>query len=167
MKKRILIALVGVLALGTALPAQDRVSTRTTKVGKQTTTTFTTVTSPASLTKEEILKLLGKAQAPDNKAPDGKVPPVEGKRQIGDAWAKGVVLEAHDWLCGRCFTDETGRRWCLVYGVPYSEKPPLVSGWIIQPENNVLHFFTVNGRLYRLTAPGVVPGVPAVVLPRP
>src|SRR3954447_26305227 len=96
MKTRILLTLFGVAALATAVAAQDRVVTRTTKVGKGTVTTFETVRPPAGL--PPILK--GDKVKPD---PDKKV-------DLGTAWAKAVVLDARDWVCGRCFTDEFGRR---------------------------------------------------------
>ena len=56
-----------------------------------------------------------------------QAPPVLGKQAFGKATATGVVLPARDWRCGRYFTDDLGRRWVLVYGLPYTEKPEAIS----------------------------------------
>ena len=43
-------------------------------------------------------------------------------RGVGPAM---VTLCASDWQCGRCFSDERARRWCLAEGAPVAEKPAL------------------------------------------
>ncbi len=60
-----------------------------------------------------------------------------------------VTLCATDWTCGRNFTDERGRRWCLVDGLPIAEKPALLSGWIMQGDSGNLFFLDEGGSLYR------------------
>jgi hypothetical protein len=141
MKVRILLTVAGVLALATTAATGERTVMKTVKKGKQSITTLDTIKPP-----------------PDLKVGEGvKPPPVEGKQEFGSAWARGVVLDAKDWLCGRCFTDEFGRRWCLVYGAPFAEKPGAVSGWLLHPVDGGLHFYSTNGRLYRHTNPGAVP----------
>ena len=60
-----------------------------------------------------------------------------------------VTLCASDWQCGRCFSDERGRRWCLAEGSPVSEKPALMKGWIMQGESGQIFFLHESGSLYR------------------
>src|SRR5947209_3446906 len=73
----------------------------------------------------------------------------------------GVVLDAKDWVCGRCFTDGDGRRWCLIGGPPLSEKPAKVPGWIPKPKEGILYFLTPGGSMFTLCPPrGVGPLVP-------
>src|SRR5258708_233858 len=99
MRTHRVLALAGLLVLGTALTAKERVVTGTTKIGKQVITTIETLKPPPTLGKEAFSKMVG----PPVMAAFGP-PPVQGKDQIGNAWAKGVCLEARDWYCGRCFT---------------------------------------------------------------
>ncbi len=80
-------------------------------------------------------------------------PPVTGKSAFGPATAKGVVLAARDWKCGRSFTDDQGRHWNLVHGVSYTKNPQGVSGWLVQPENQPLEFLSTSGRLFRQAPP--------------
>jgi hypothetical protein len=158
MKMRILLALAGVAVLSLAVAADDRVVTKTTKVGKQSITTFETLKPPSGPP-----PLFGKGDKVKPDPDKDKVQP-----DFGNAWAKAVVLDAKNWQCGRYFTDEEGRRWVLVYGAPYADKPGGLSGWLLQPENARLHFFTTTGRLFRICIPVVQPvpvnAEPAVVL---
>jgi hypothetical protein len=77
--------------------------------------------------------------------------------------AKGVVLTATSWTCGRRFTDERGRTWALAFGPPLADKPPKVSGWLIRSLDGRLFFFTVTGSMY-VPAAAVV-GVHGAAMP--
>ncbi|MGF1581046.1 MAG: hypothetical protein ACFCD0_16905 [Gemmataceae bacterium] len=83
-------------------------------------------------------------QPKDTKAPSVKQ---EGKLKPGEA--KGTKLKSKDWVCGRCFTDEEGRRWRLTSGLPHNEKPADLPGWLIRDKNGRLSFMTNKGSLYR------------------
>ncbi len=78
--------------------------------------------------------------------------------------AKPAKLNAKDWVCGRCFTDGSGRRWCLASGSPHSKKPAVLPGWLMRDKSGRLSFMTTNGSLYR-PYPGV--GVPVPRVPAP
>jgi hypothetical protein len=60
-----------------------------------------------------------------------------------------VTLCASEWSCGRCFTDELGRRWCLAQGGPVVEKPAFMKGWLMKGEGGLVFFLHESGSLYR------------------
>ena len=76
---------------------------------------------------------------------DEKIDRVEA-RGVGPAM---VTLCASDWQCGRCFSDERDRRWCLAEGTPVSEKPALMKGWVMRGESGQIFFLHEGGSLYR------------------
>jgi hypothetical protein len=69
-----------------------------------------------------------------------------------DAALAEVTLRASDWTCGRCFSDERGRRWCLVDGAPIVEKPALLKGLLLQGESGQSFFLHDSGSLYLRTS---------------
>jgi len=81
---------------------------------------------------------------------DIKVEKIAGKvvdvREMGPAC---VTLCASEWTCGRCFTDERGRRWCLTSGSPVVEKPAIMKGWVIQGDLGQIFFLHESGAIYR------------------
>ena len=107
---------------------------------------------------------LGRAQAPriyaqDQKFGCGRITTIEKLTPMnkpaapkeGDA-ADGRptdTLRPTNWTCGRCFTDELARRWCLVQGCPPADKPALLKGWIMQGDLGNLFFLDEGGNLYR------------------
>jgi hypothetical protein len=122
--KRTTYLTLALLVTSVTVQAQDRFVIQTVKCGNQVITTIDKVTPPV------VLPGPGAAALPP------------------EASATPVVLQARDWLCGRCFTDELARRWCLAYGPPLAAKPGNVSGWLLRPTNGRLYFFTASGSLF-------------------
>ena len=89
-----------------------------------------------------------------------KLTPVNNSGKPDAALAE-VTLRASDWACGRCFSDERRRRWCLVDGAPILETPALMKGLLLQGESGESFFLHENGSLYlrteELPAPRRVP----------
>jgi hypothetical protein len=71
--------------------------------------------------------------------------------KVGDAGDDRpmVALKVADWQEGRQFTDETGRRWCLVDGCPAAERPAAMKGWIMQGDSGDFFFLDESGALFR------------------
>jgi hypothetical protein len=66
---------------------------------------------------------------------------------------EAVCLTALDWQCGRYFTDELGRRWYLIDGLPWSEKPATVSGTLVRSLTGRVLLITDSGRIYATRLP--------------
>jgi hypothetical protein len=78
-----------------------------------------------------------------------RVPAGEQKPgEPGAAPADALTMEATNWRCGRAFTDGEQKRWYLVQGEPYSEKPLQVKGQVVKAESGKLYFKTEGGRVY-------------------
>jgi hypothetical protein len=80
--------------------------------------------------------------------PAPPAPSVVVHKDMGGPPASGVVLTACDWRCGRCFTDDCGRRWCQVCGCPVCPQPELLKGWLLPADCGRLYFLSTCGRLY-------------------
>jgi hypothetical protein len=115
---------LALLVTSGTVQAQERIVIHCQKCGNQVITTIDRVTPPV------VLPGPGAAALPP------------------EASATPVLLQARDWQCGRCFTDELDRRWCLAYGPPLATKPGNVSGWLLRPTNQRLYFFTASGSLF-------------------
>src|SRR5712691_9859739 len=105
--KAAMLLAAAVLHIPGIVQAQDRYIIREQKMGSQKTTTIQRVTPP----------------------------PIRGQAEMDGVTATSVVLTARDWRGGRCFTDELGRRWCLVFGVALDNQPEQLAGWIIRTED--------------------------------
>ena len=75
-------------------------------------------------------------------------PPVKGQPEAGAPSATSLVLKANNWLCGREFTDEKGRRWKMTSGAPYDFRPTALSGWHLVTVDGKNCFFTTTGKLF-------------------
>jgi hypothetical protein len=65
-----------------------------------------------------------------------------------------LTLDATDWYCGRCFTDDCGRRWCLLKGCALPDKLPHMRGWLLESDGKKLYFVHEGGNIYtRLVVP--------------
>jgi hypothetical protein len=116
-------------AIGVAAPPDVVIQDK--KIGKQRITTLEPVapaTAPAAAR--------GPAELAD---PPALLKPAE---------PEACTLMAQDWKCGRCFTDELTRRWCLISGPAYSLKPPEVKGWLVKGEDGRAVFVTEGARVY-------------------
>jgi hypothetical protein len=75
---------------------------------------------------------------------------------VPDTAPTTVSLCASEWTCGRCFTDELGRRWCLAQGGPVVEKPPIMKGWLMKGETGLVFFLHESGSLYRRSGDRII-----------
>ncbi len=78
-------------------------------------------------------------------------PPVkEGKAvKAVKATSTAFTLKAKDWRGGRFFSDDSDRRWCLVYGSALDKGPAEVRGWVIRTVADRLLFVTEAGAVFR------------------
>jgi hypothetical protein len=64
-----------------------------------------------------------------------------------------ITLDTREWGDGRYFTDDSGRRWCLVKGCPLPEKLPKMRGWLLESDGKKLYSLHETGNLYRQMVP--------------
>ncbi|NBO92523.1 MAG: hypothetical protein EBV06_09485 [Planctomycetia bacterium] len=84
----------------------------------------------------------GKAGAPVAAPP--KLPLLKSEPPVEE------VLCVCRWQSGRFLEDSHGRRWILVYGGADWSHPEHLAGWMLPSTAEAPHFFSRNGRLYRL-----------------
>jgi hypothetical protein len=93
---------------------------------------------------------LGGSKLQNDNGDDIKVEKVGDKvLDVRDMGPACVTLCASEWTCGRCFTDERNRRWCLTSGSPVVEKPALMKGWVMQGDSGTIFFLHESGAIYR------------------
>jgi hypothetical protein len=79
--------------------------------------------------------------------PEGRAPVLVPAPAVVPACTP-VCLTALDWQCGRYFTDELGRRWHLVDGPNWLEKPAQVAGTLVRTAAGRLVLIADSGRIY-------------------
>jgi hypothetical protein len=89
--------------------------------------------------KEEVVFLQDAAKDKDKPKDDG-------------AKMREEKLVPKEWRCGRQLTDDKGRRWHLIQGMPHTDRPGELDGWIMQAADSPIYFFSKSGRMWRLTA---------------
>jgi hypothetical protein len=121
MKSHWILAVVALVASATASRAQT-VIVDTQKDGKQRITNLTPAEPPRVVNNQSF-----------DPAP---------------AEAKGAVLNAKNWLCGKQFTDDNGKTWRLHVGTPETANGAQVSGWMIRGRDGSLVFVSANGGVF-------------------
>ena len=97
----------------------------------------------------------------DKKPSDEEKKPIEEKKVEKEGVrelplpATMITLDATDWYCGRCFTDDCGRKWCLLKGCVLPEKVSHMRGWLLESDAKKMYFVHETGNIYArvLTSP--------------
>ena len=127
-------AMHAVHAIPAVIAAPPDVVVRDKKVGNGKITTIESVEpAPAPFPREKGVAVV---------SADPKALPTAGDTP------PSICLTASDWKCGRCFTDELDRRWCLISGPAYSDKPAQVTGWIVTSDDGRTILVTAGARVY-------------------